>query len=111
VKDEIMAWIFLGIAGLFEVVWATAMKYSEGFTKLGPTALTFIAMVISFAFLSFSLKTLPLGTGYAIWTGIGAAGAFVVGILFLGEALTLGRVISIILLVSGIVGLKLSSGH
>ncbi len=105
-----MAWIFLGIAGLFEVVWATSMKYSAGFTKLGPTAITVAAMVVSFAFLSMSLKALPLGTAYAIWTGIGAAGAFVVGVMFLGEAATPGRVISILLLVSGIVGLKLSSG-
>ncbi|MCO6393072.1 quaternary ammonium compound efflux SMR transporter SugE [Aliihoeflea aestuarii] len=105
-----MAWIFLGIAGLFEVIWATSMKYSEGFTKLGPTAITVAAMVVSFAFLSFSLKALPLGTAYAIWTGIGAAGAFVVGVMFMGEAATLGRIVSILLLVSGIVGLKLSSG-
>jgi quaternary ammonium compound-resistance protein SugE len=105
-----MAWIFLGIAGLFEVVWATSMKYSAGFTKLGPTAITVAAMVVSFAFLSMSLKALPLGTAYAIWTGIGAAGAFVVGVMFMGEAATPGRVISILLLVSGIVGLKLSSG-
>ncbi|MHB2264185.1 DMT family transporter [Aliihoeflea sp. PC F10.4] len=105
-----MAWIFLGIAGLFEVVWATSMKYSEGFTKFGPTALTIVAMIISFAFLSMSLKALPLGTAYAIWTGIGAAGAFVVGVMFMGEAATLGRIVSILLLVSGIVGLKLSAG-
>jgi len=105
-----MAWIFLGIAGLFEVVWATSMKYSEGFTKLGPTALTVLAMIISFAFLSMSLKALPLGTAYAIWTGIGAAGAFVVGVMFMGEAATPGRIVSILLLVSGIVGLKLSAG-
>lgn len=105
-----MAWIFLGIAGLFEVIWATSMKYSAGFTKLGPTAITVAAMVVSFAFLSMSLKALPLGTAYAIWTGIGAAGAFVVGVMFMGEAATPGRVISILLLVSGIVGLKLSSG-
>jgi len=105
-----MAWIFLGIAGLFEVIWATSMKYSEGFTKLGPTAITVAAMVVSFAFLSFSLKALPLGTAYAIWTGIGAAGAFVVGVMFMGEAATLGRIVSILLLVSGIVGLKLASG-
>ncbi len=106
-----MAWVFLGIAGVFEVVWATAMKYSDGFTRLTPSALTFAAMVVSFAFLSMALKTLPLGTAYAIWTGIGAAGGFVVGILLLGEAVTAGRIVSIVLLVSGIVGLKLSSGH
>lgn len=105
-----MAWIFLGIAGVFEVVWATSMKYSEGFTRLWPTTVTLAAMVVSFMFLSLSLKALPLGTAYAIWTGIGAAGAFIVGVLFLGEAATLGRIVSILLLVSGIVGLKLSSG-
>lgn len=105
-----MAWIFLGIAGLFEIVWATSMKYSEGFTRLGPTAITVAAMVVSFAFLSMSLKVLPLGTAYAIWTGIGAAGGFIVGVVLLGEAATPGRIVSIMLLVSGIVGLKLSSG-
>ena len=106
-----MAWVFLGIAGVFEVVWATAMKYSDGFTRLAPSAITVGAMVVSFAFLSLSLKTLPLGTAYAIWTGIGAAGGFLVGIFLLGEAATFGRIVSIVLLVSGIVGLKLSSGH
>ncbi|TYR30509.1 quaternary ammonium compound efflux SMR transporter SugE [Mesorhizobium microcysteis] len=106
-----MAWVFLGIAGLFEVVWATSMKYSEGFTRVGPTAVTVAAMAVSFLFLSMSLKALPLGTAYAIWTGIGAAGAFVVGVLFMGEAATAGRIVSIALLVAGIVGLKLSSGH
>jgi quaternary ammonium compound-resistance protein SugE len=105
-----MAWIFLGIAGLFEVVWATSMKYSAGFTKLGPTAITIAAMAVSFAFLSLSLKALPLGTAYAIWTGIGAAGAFIVGVMFMGEAATPGRIVSVLLLVSGIIGLKLSSG-
>lgn len=106
-----MAWVFLGIAGLFEVVWATSMKYSEGFTRVGPTAVTVAAMAVSFLFLSMSLKALPLGTAYAIWTGIGAAGAFVVGVMFMGEAATAGRIVSITLLVAGIVGLKLSSGH
>ncbi len=106
-----MAWVFLGIAGLFEVVWATSMKYSEGFTRVGPTAVTVAAMAVSFLFLSMSLKALPLGTAYAIWTGIGAAGAFVVGVMFMGEAATAGRIVSIALLVAGIVGLKLSSGH
>ncbi|MGQ2910035.1 MAG: DMT family transporter [Aliihoeflea sp.] len=105
-----MAWVFLGLAGLFEVVWATSMKMSAGFTRITPTAITILAMIVSFTFLSMSLKALPLGTAYAIWTGIGAAGAFVIGVMFMGEALTLGRAISILLLVSGIVGLKLSSG-
>ncbi|MBL0935032.1 MAG: multidrug efflux SMR transporter [Rhizobiaceae bacterium] len=104
-----MAWVFLGLAGLFEVVWATSMKMSAGFTKIGPTAITIVAMIVSFTFLSMSLKALPLGTAYAIWTGIGAAGAFVIGIMFMGEALTLGRAVSILLLVSGIIGLKLST--
>ena len=106
-----MAWIFLGIAGLFEVVWATSMKYSEGFTRLWPTTLTVAAMAVSFLFLSLSLKALPLGTAYAIWTGIGAVGAFIIGILIMGEAATVGRIASVALIVTGMVGLKLSSGY
>lgn len=102
-----MAWIFLGIAGLFEVIWATSMKYSEGFTKLGPTAITVAAMVVSFAFLSFSLKALPLGTAYAIWTGIGTVGTVVLGIFLFDEAVDVIRIGCIAMIVAGIVGLKL----
>jgi quaternary ammonium compound-resistance protein SugE len=106
-----MAWIYLGIAGLLEVVWAFSMKQSEGFSKLGPSLVTLVAMVASFALLSLSMKTLPLGTAYTIWTGIGAVGAFVVGAALLGEQLSAARIIAALLIVSGLVLMKLSSSH
>lgn len=102
-----MAWIFLGIAGVFEVVWATSMKYSEGFTRLWPTTVTLAAMVVSFMFLSLSLKALPLGTAYAIWTGIGTVGTVVLGIFLFDEAVDVIRIGCIAMIVAGIVGLKL----
>lgn len=104
-----MAWVFLGIAGLLEVVWAYFMKVSNGFTKPMESAATIITMAISFWLLSLAMKELPLGTAYAVWTGIGAAGAFIVGIVFLGEAVTAMRVGSVLLILAGIVGLKLAS--
>ena len=104
-----MAWIILVIAGIFEVVWAFSMKQSEGFTKLVPTTITLVAMIISFWLLSLAMKELPLGTAYAVWTGIGAAGAFAVGIFILGEAATVMRVGSVLLILAGIIGLKLAS--
>lgn len=104
-----MAWIYLFFAGIFEVVWASAMKESDGFTKLTPTIITFVTMFISFALLAIAMKSLPLGTAYAIWTGIGAVGAFLVGIFILGEAATLFRVASVSLIVAGLIGLKLST--
>lgn len=103
-----MAWIFLLIAGLFEVVWAYFMKQSAGFTRLWPSVLTFVTMAISFGLLSISMKTLPLGTAYTIWTGIGAVGAFVVGVAVLNEQLSLMRVVAAILIVSGLVLMKLA---
>lgn len=106
-----MAWIYLVIAGLLEVAWAFSMKQSEGFSKLIPSVLTIILMIISFALLSISMKTLPLGTAYAIWTGIGAVGAFIVGIFFLGEQASAMRIASAVLIFSGIVGLKLASSN
>lgn len=106
-----MAWIFLFIAGLLEIVWASLMKSSEGFTKLWPSIGTISFMVLSFGLLAMAMKTLPLGTAYAIWTGIGAVGAFVVGIAVMGEAITPMRVAGALLIVSGIVVLKLSSSH
>ena len=106
-----MPWIALFVAGLFEVVWAYYMKLSEGFTKPVPTTITIIGMVASFELLSYSMKTLPLGTAYTIWTGIGAIGAFVVGIAFLGEQLTTMRVAAAVLIVSGLLLMKLSSAH
>jgi quaternary ammonium compound-resistance protein SugE len=104
-----VAWIVLFFAGLLEVAWAHAMKRSEGFTLLGPSVVTILAMIASFWLLSISMRTLPLGTAYTIWTGIGAAGAFLVGILAHGEALTPGRVLAAGLIVAGIVLMKLSS--
>ena len=104
-----MAWILLFIAGLLEVLWAYTMKSSHGFTRLVPTIVTFIAMAISFGLLSMAMKTLPLGTAYTVWTGIGAVGAFVVGIIVLGEQVTVMRVAAALLIVSGLVLMKLSS--
>ncbi|MEQ8310356.1 MAG: multidrug efflux SMR transporter [Sphingopyxis sp.] len=104
-----MAWIYLMFAGVLEIVWAFAMKQSEGFTKLGPSAVTIVAMAASFALLSLSMKSLPLGTAYTIWTGIGAVGAFLVGILVLGEQASAMRMVAAALIVSGLVLMKVSS--
>ena len=104
-----MAWIVLGVAGLLEVVWASSMKQSFGFTRIAPTAVTIVAMIASFALLSVSMKTLPLGTAYAVWTGIGAVGAFIVGIAVMGEEFTLMRVTAVLLIVGGLVLMKLST--
>lgn len=104
-----MAWIYLLIAGLLEIVWAFSMKQSEGFTRLGPSLVTLVAMVASFGLLSLSMKTLPLGTAYTIWTGIGAVGAFAVGVLFLGEPASALRMVAAVLIVSGLVLMKLAS--
>jgi len=103
-----MAWIFLLIAGLLEVVWAFFMKQSAGFTRLGPSVVTIVTMIASFGLLSISMKTLPLGTAYTIWTGIGAVGAFVVGVAVLNEQLSVMRVLAAILIVSGLVLMKLA---
>ncbi|TCS32742.1 quaternary ammonium compound-resistance protein SugE [Paucimonas lemoignei] len=104
-----MAWITLIIAGLFEVVWAYSMKLSHGFTKLVPSVITMVMMIASFALLSFSMRTLPLGTAYTVWTGIGAVGAFIVGIAALGEQVSLMRVVAAALIVCGLVLMKLST--
>lgn len=106
-----MAWIYLGIAGLLEIVWAYAMKLSEGFSRPLPTAITLVGMVASVWFLSLSMKVLPLGTAYVIWTGIGAIGAFVLGIAVLGESVDLLRLVAAVLIVSGLVLMKLGSPH
>ncbi|QAY76393.1 quaternary ammonium compound efflux SMR transporter SugE [Sphingosinicella sp. BN140058] len=106
-----MAWIVLGIAGLLEVVWAFAMKQSEGFTRLWPSLVTLTAMGVSFGLLSWSMRTLPLGTAYTVWTGIGAVGAFVVGIVVLGEAASPMRITAALLIVAGLVLMKLAGGH
>ncbi|HEX8418890.1 MAG TPA: multidrug efflux SMR transporter [Sphingomonas sp.] len=103
-----MAWVALVLAGLAEVVWATAMKQSHGFTKLWPTVITAAGMLISFGLLAWAMRALPLGTAYTIWTGIGAIGAFIVGIAAFGEAVTAMRLVAGALIVSGLVLMKLS---
>lgn len=102
-----MAWFYLLIAGILEVVWAVAMKYSEGWTKLYPSLLTLVAMGIGFYFLSLAVKSLPLGTAYAVWTGIGTIGTVIFGVLFFKEPLDVIKVVCILLIVTGIVGLRL----
>lgn len=104
-----MAWAILAVAGLFEVVWAFAMKQSEGFTRFWPSLATLVAMAISFALLAWSMRVLPLGTAYAVWTGIGALGAFAVGILFLGESASPLRLLAAAMILGGLVLMKLSS--
>ena len=104
-----MAWVLLIVAGMLEVVWAYCMKVSDGFTKLTPSILTIIFMIASFALLSYSMKSLPLGTAYTVWTGIGAVGSFAVGILFLGEPASAMRMLAAVLIISGLVLMKLSS--
>ena len=105
-----MAWIFLIIAGLLEVVWAYAMKQSQGFTRLGPTLIMLVTMAGSFGLLTLAVRSLPLGTAYAVWTGIGAVGAFVVGIIWLGETASVTRLVAAGMILSGLVTMKLASG-
>ena len=104
-----MAWIALVIAGLFEIVWAAAMKQSDGFTRFWPTAIMIGGMAVSFVLLAWAMRTLPLGTAYMVWTGIGAAGAFVAGVLLFGEAATPLRILAALLIVSGLVLMKATS--
>ena len=104
-----MAWIYLVLAGVFEIVWATAMKQSLGFSRLWPSVITIAAMIVSFALLSAAMRSLPLGTAYMIWTGIGAVGAFAIGILIFGETISPMRVGAAVLIVSGLVMMKLST--
>ena len=104
-----MAWLYLTIAGLLEILWAFSMKQSDGFTRLWPSILTVVAMLASFFLLATSMRSLPLGTAYTVWTGIGAVGAFVVGIAVLGEAATATRLAAALMIVGGLVLMKLSS--
>ena len=104
-----MAWLLLFIAGLLEVGWAVGLKYTEGFTKLLPSVLTLTSMTASVGMLALALKTLPMGTAYAVWTGIGAVGTAILGIILFGDPSTLPRIACIGLIVAGIVGLKLVS--
>jgi quaternary ammonium compound-resistance protein SugE len=104
-----MAWLLLVVAGVLEVVWAYTMKLSQGFTRPVASTVTLLAMAASFALLSFSMRTLPLGTAYTVWTGIGAVGAFLVGITVLGEPTNVTRVLAVLLILSGILLMKASS--
>ncbi|WZB75152.1 quaternary ammonium compound efflux SMR transporter SugE [Achromobacter insuavis] len=104
-----MTWIILVLAGLFEIVWAVGLKYTHGFTRLMPSLVTVGGMLVSFWLLALAMKTLPLGTAYAVWVGIGTVGAFVAGIILFGESISWLRIASVTLIVLGLVGLKLSS--
>ncbi len=104
-----MPWIYLLIAGVLEVVWAYAMKLSEGFTQLTPSIVTIIAMIASFGLLGIAMRTIPLGTAYVIWTGIGAIGAFLIGIVLLAEPVNMSRILAALLIVSGLIVMQLSS--
>ncbi len=104
-----MAWIYLIIAGILEIGWAIGLKYTDGFSRLWPSVGTICAMIASFSLLAVALKTIPVGTGYAVWTGIGAAGTAVLGMIFLGEPRELPRMLCLMLIVGGVVGLKFVS--
>ncbi len=106
-----MAWIYLTIAGVLEIVWAYYMKQSEGFSRLVPSVITLVAMAASFALLSMAMRALPLGTAYTVWTGIGAIGAFLVGIAVLGEQASALRIVAALLIVSGLILMKLASAE
>ena len=103
-----MAWIILLLAGLFEIIWAYSMKMSEGFSKLTPSIITLLFMILSFGLLASAMKSLPLGTAYTIWTGIGAIGSFLVGIFILGEPASALRLLAAVLFVSGLILMKFS---
>ena len=103
------AWLLLIVAGLFEIVWAVGLKYTQGFTRPLPSALTIGAMTVSMYLLARAVRTIPVGTGYAVWTGIGAVGTALVGVWLLGEPRTVGRLLAIAAIVGGIVGLKLAT--
>ena len=104
-----MAWVLLVLAGLFEVAWAIGLKYTEGFTRPIPSALTLAAMVASVVLLGIAMKSLPVGTAYAVWVGVGAVGTAILGIVLFAEPATAGRLLSLALIVAGIVGLKLAT--
>ena len=105
-----MAWIVLVVAGLFEVAWAIGLKYTEGFSRFWPSAATVAAMVVSVVLLGWAMRTLPVGTAYAVWTGIGAVGTVILGIFLFGEPATVARLLCVALIVAGIVGLKVTHG-
>jgi len=104
-----MAWVYLIIAGVLEIAWAIGMKESKGFTRLWPSVLTIIGLIVSFGFLALALKSLPIGTAYAIWTGIGAAGTAILGIIIYAEPASAARIACVALIILGIIGLKVTS--
>ena len=104
-----MKWIYLVIAGLFEIAWAIGLKYTEGWTRLMPSLITGVLMIASFYFLSLAVKTLPIGTAYAVWTGIGTVGAAILGMVLFDEPRDFVRILCIVLIIAGIGGLKLTS--
>jgi len=104
-----MAWVFLFIAALFEISWATGLKYTHGFTKLWPSVLTITAVVTSLVLLALAVRSIPVGTGYAIWTGIGAAGTATLGMILFGEPVSAGRLFFLCMIVGGVIGLKFTT--
>ncbi|MCG3653614.1 quaternary ammonium compound efflux SMR transporter SugE [Aliarcobacter butzleri] len=104
-----MSWGILVLAGIFEIFWAVGLKYTDGFTKLIPSLFTIVAMLVSFWLLSLSLKTLPLGTAYAVWVGIGTIGTVIAGIMLFGDSINIIRIISIAFIILGIIGLKITT--
>lgn len=104
-----MAWVILVVAGLFEIGWAMGLKYTEGFTRLWPSVGTLMAMTISLWLLGLAMKSLPVGTAYSVWVGVGAVGTVILGIVFLGEPANAGRLASVALIIAGIIGLKLAT--
>jgi quaternary ammonium compound-resistance protein SugE len=104
-----MAWLLLIVAGLCEIVWAIGLKYADGFTRFWPSVMTVVAMLVSIVLLGYAMKSLPVGTSYAVWVGVGAVGTAVLGIVLLGESASPGRLASLALIVAGIVGLKLAT--
>ena len=106
-----MAWVWLILAGVLETAFAVSLKFSEGFTKLWPTVSFGVFALVSFGLLNAALRTLPVGTAYAVWTGIGAAGTAIVGMAFLGDAASTARILSVVLIIAGVVGLNLAGAH
>jgi len=104
-----MNWILLVLAGLLEIVWAVGLKYTDGFTRLWPTVITVLAMLVSLALLGIVMRTLPVSTAYAVWMGIGVVGTAILGVMMLGEPATFGRLFSIALILTGVIGLKLTT--
>lgn len=104
-----MAWVILVLAGLFEIGWAIGLKYTHGFTRLWPSVGTVAAMIVSLGLLGIAMKSLPVGTAYAVWVGVGAVGTAILGIVLFGESANVGRIVSLVLIMLGIVGLKLAS--